>query len=182
MTPHPKYPIVLSILAALTTLALKTVAYRLTDSVSLLSDAAESLVNLVAALFAMVCLVYAAQPVDESHTYGHEKIEYFSSGLEGMLILVAAAAIAWYALGRLIEPKPLEDLGTGALIAFGASLINLVVGLVLLRVGRATRSIVMEADGKHLLTDVWTSAAVLIGLGLVTLAGIGALDPLMALV
>src|SRR5436309_278384 len=128
MTPHPKYPIVLSILAALTTLALKTVAYRLTDSVSLLSDAAESLVN-----------------------------------------LVAAGAIAWYALGRFIEPKPLEDLGTGALIAFGASLINLVVGLVLLRVGRATRSIVMEADGKHLLTDVWTSAAVLVGLGLVTL-------------
>src|SRR5437879_1697775 len=146
MTTHPKYPVVLSILAALTTLALKSLAYRLTDSVSLLSDAAESLVNLVAAVIALFCLWYASQPVDVTHTYGHEKIEYFSSGLEGMLILVAAGAIAWYALGRLFDPKPIEALGTGALIAFGASLINLLVGLVLLRVGRATRSIVMEAD------------------------------------
>src|SRR5262249_40958055 len=150
------YPIVLSIGAALITLAMKTTAYWLTDSVSLLSDAAESVVNLTAALIALFCLWFASQPVDESHTYGHEKIEYFSSGLEGMLILVAAGAIAWYAIQRLLEPKMPEELGLGTMIAFAASLINLGVAIVLLRVGKATESIVLEADGKHLLTDVWT--------------------------
>jgi cation diffusion facilitator family transporter len=179
--PAPKYPIVLSILAALATLGLKTTAYLLTGSVGLLSDALESLINLAAAIVALLSLWYAAKPVDVSHTYGHEKIEYFSSGLEGVLILVAAAAIAWYAVGRLLAPEPLEALGLGTLIALLASLINLAVGVLLLRVGKATESIVMEADGKHLLTDVWTSAAVLVGLGLVTVTGILAFDPLMAL-
>ncbi|HYV36842.1 MAG TPA: cation diffusion facilitator family transporter [Gemmataceae bacterium] len=178
---HPKYPIVLSIAAALVTLAMKTTAYLLTDSVSLLSDAAESLVNLLAAVFALFCMWFASRPADVSHTYGHEKIEYFSSGLEGMLILGAAAGIAWLAVLRLMEPRPLEDLELGTLIALGASLINLAVGITLLRVGKKTQSIVMEADGKHLLTDVWTSAGVLCGLGLVWITGIYKLDPIIAL-
>src|SRR5262249_56599436 len=114
-------------------------------------------------------------------TYGHEKIEFFSSGLEGILILVAAAAIAWYALNRLLVPEPLEALGLGTAVALAASLVNLAVARVLLRVGRAHRSIVLEADGRHLMTDVWTSAGVLAGLGLVALTGVEGLDPLMAL-
>jgi cation diffusion facilitator family transporter len=178
---HPKYPIVLSIVAAVVTLALKATAYLLTDSVSLLSDAAESLVNLAAAVIALLCLWYASRPIDDSHTYGHEKIEYFSSGLEGTFILVAAGAIAWYAVTRLLHPQELEELGTGTLIALAASLVNLVVAIILLRVGKASRSIVLEADGKHLMTDVWTSVAVVFGLMLVNLTGMVVLDPLMAL-
>src|SRR5437764_12112307 len=140
---YPRYPIVLSILAALLTLGMKTAAYRMTDSVSLLSDAAESVVNLVAALSAFAFLRYASQPVDASHTYGHEKIEFFSSGLEGILILVAAGGIAWYAVARLFVPEPLEALGLGTLVALAASLINLAVAQVLLRVGRTHGSIVL---------------------------------------
>jgi cation diffusion facilitator family transporter len=178
---HPKYPILLSIAAAVITLAMNATAYLLTDSVSLLSNAAESVVNLAAALIALFCLWFASRPVDTSHTYGHEKIEYFSSGLEGMLILVAAVAIAWYAVQRLLDPRAMEYIGLGALIALAASLVNLAVGLLLLRVGKATESIVLEADGKHLLTDVWTSVGVVCGLGLVWLTGIHALDPIVAL-
>src|SRR5262249_814324 len=149
--------------------------------VGLLSDALESLVNLVAASTAFLSLWYASLPVDRSHTYGHEKIEFFSSGLEGILILVAAGGIAWYAVSRLLTPEPLEALGLGTLISLGASLINLVVAQILLRVGRAHGSIVLEADGKHLMTDVWTSAAVLLGLGLVWISGIETLAPAIAL-
>jgi cation diffusion facilitator family transporter len=178
---HPKYPIVLSIAAAVLTLAMKMTAYWLTDSVSLLSDAAESLVNLAAALIAFFCLWFAARPVDASHTYGHEKIEYFSSGLEGMLILVAAGGIAWYAIKRLLAPQPLGFLEWGSLIALAAAVINFGVAMVLLRAGKAAESIVLEADGKHLLTDVWTSVAVLGGLGLVYLTDLQILDPIMAL-
>jgi len=182
-----RYPILLSVLAAILTLAMKGGAYWLTGSVGLLSDALESLINLVAALTALGCLTYAARPVDPSHTYGHEKIEYFSSGLEGVLILVAACAIAWYAVLRLFEPGLLEALGLGTLIALAASLVNLGVGLVLLRVGRRTGSIVLEADGHHLMTDVWTSFAVVAGLGIVGLSrrmgltGWEVLDPIVAL-
>jgi cation diffusion facilitator family transporter len=179
--PHPKFPIVLSIIAAVTTFALKIVAYQLTDSVSLLSDALESLVNLAAALIALASLYYAALPVDDSHTYGHEKIEYFSSGMEGVLILVAAGAITWYAVDRLIAPRPLADLGTGALIAAVSALINLAVAVVLLRAAKTTESIVLEADGKHLLADVWTSAAVILGLTLVWMTNLPIFDPLLAL-
>jgi cation diffusion facilitator family transporter len=188
MTRAPlRNPILLSVLAAVVTLALKFVAYGMTGSVGLLSDALESLVNLAAALTALVCLWYAARPVDPSHTYGHEKIEYFSSGLEGVLILVAAGGIAWYAVGRLIGGAELESLGLGSLVALAASLINLAVAQVLLRVGRRTGSIVLEADGQHLMTDVWTSFAVIAGLALVGLAnwiglsGWDILDPLIAL-
>jgi cation diffusion facilitator family transporter len=178
---HLKYPILLSIAAALLTLALKSAAYFLTDSVSLLSDAVESLVNVVASVTAYVSLYYAAKPVDESHTYGHEKIEFFSSGLEGVLILAAAAAIAWYAVERIITPQALQPLGPGLAISLVASLLNGVTAAVLLRAGRRHGSIVLEADGWHLLTDVWTSAAVLVGLSLVWLTGVQLLDPLIAL-
>ncbi len=177
-----KYPILLSILAALVTLALKSAAYFLTNSVGLLSDAVESLVNLAAATTAYVSLRYSARPVDESHTYGHEKIEYFSSGLEGVLILAAAAAIAWYAVSRILAPTPLQPLGLGLTISLLASVVNGAVAVILLRVGRQHGSIVLEADGRHLLTDVWTSVAVLAGLGLVWLTDILLLDPLIALV
>jgi cation diffusion facilitator family transporter len=175
-------PIVLSILAAVVTLALKTTAYLLTDSVSLLSDAAESLVNLTAALTAFACLWYSAKPVDTSHTYGHEKIEFFSSGLEGILILVAAAGIAWYAIQRLFHLKELDKLELGTFLSFAAALINLVVARILIRVGRRTNSIILEADGQHLMTDVWTSFGVIVGLVLVPITGWVILDPLLALV
>ncbi len=181
-TIPPRYPIILSILAALITLGMKSGAYWLTGSVGLLSDAAESLVNLLAAVTALLSLWYAAQPVDASHTYGHEKIEFFSSGLEGMLIVVAAGGIVWYAIQRLIVPQPLEALGLGTGIALVASLVNLVVAQVLLRVGRASHSIVLEADGQHLMTDVWTSVGVLGGLFLYWLTDWKELDAMMAIV
>jgi cation diffusion facilitator family transporter len=178
---HLKYPILLSLAAAVLTLALKSAAYLLTESVGLLSDAVESLVNVVAASTAYLSLHYAARPVDESHTYGHEKIEFFSSGLEGVLIVAAAAAIAWYAIGRLISPQPLQPLGLGLAISLVASIINGAIAIVLLRAGRRHGSIVLEADGQHLLTDVWTSIAVLAGLSLVWLTRVLLLDPLIAL-
>lgn len=176
-----KYPILLSIAAAMLTLALKSAAYVLTSSVGLLSDAVESLVNVVAAVTAYLSLRYAARPVDESHTYGHEKIEFFSSGLEGVLIIVAAGAIAWYAVQRLFTPQALEPLGAGLTISLIASVINGVVAVVLLRAGRQYGSIVLEADGRHLLSDVWTSAAVLVGLSLVWLTGVQLLDSVIGL-
>lgn len=178
---HLTRPVLLSVLAAVVTLLLKSCAWWLTGSAGLLSDAAESVVNLVAALTAYFSLQYSAKPVDRSHTYGHEKIEYFSSGLEGGLILVAAVGIIVYAVQRLIAGRELDALGVGMLIGTAASVINLAVAQLLLRVGRQARSIVLEADGKHLMTDVWTSVAVLVGLGLVWLTKLEWLDPLIAL-
>jgi cation diffusion facilitator family transporter len=172
----------LSVLAALLTIGLKSVAYYVTGSVGLLSDAAESLVNLVAALTALLSLWYAARPVDSSHTYGHEKIEFFSSGLEGALIFAAAGGIAWYAVYRLLRPQPLEALDLGTPIAVAAALVNLAVGRVLLRAGRRAESIAVEAHGRHLLTDVWTTAGVVAGVGAVWLTGRLWLDPVVALV
>jgi cation diffusion facilitator family transporter len=179
--PQLKYPIILSILAAVATLALKWLAYYLTGSVGLLSDAAESGVNLLAALTALASLWYSAQPVDTTHTYGHEKVEYLSSGLEGVLILVAAAAIAWYAINRLINPEPLQPLTVATVLTLAAAGINFAVARLLLRVGRAQLSIVLEAGGRHLMTDVWTTVAVVAGLGLVWLTDKVWLDPLMGL-
>jgi cation diffusion facilitator family transporter len=176
-----KYPIYLSILAAVVTLALKWLAYYLTGSVGLLSEAAESGINLLAALTALASLWYSAQPVDTSHTYGHEKIEYLSSGLEGVLILMAAAGIAWYATSRLFRPEPLESLNVGTVLTLLAAGINFAVAQLLLRVGRAHSSIVLEADGRHLLTDVWTTVAVVVGLGLVWLTDQVWLDAVMGL-
>src|SRR5919201_4118462 len=143
-------PVILSIVAAVVTIGLKSGAYLLTGSVGLMYDAAESVVNLVAALTAYVSLWYAAKPVDASHTYGHEKIEFFSSGLEGVLILVAAVGIAAYAVHRLFVPEPLEPLGAGLAILLVTALINGCVGFLLLRTGRAYHSIILEAAGRHL--------------------------------
>ncbi len=176
-----RVPVLLSILAALVTLGMKLAAYYLTDSVSLLSDAAESIVNLLAAVAAFLFLWYSVQPVDASHTYGHQKIEFFSSGIEGMLILVAAAGIAWHAVERLLHPHDLVQLELGTCLSIGAALINFFVARMLIRVGRRTNSIILEADGQHLMTDVWTSFGVVIGLALVYLTGWSILDPLLAL-
>jgi cation diffusion facilitator family transporter len=171
----------LSIAAAIVTIALKSYAYRITGSVGLLSDAIESVVNLVAALFALYVLIIAARPPDEDHPYGHGKAEYFAGGVEGALIFVAAISIAYSAIGRLVHPQPLEQIGLGLIICTMASLVNLGVAMILLKNGKRHCSITLEADAKHLLTDVWTSAAVIAGVGAVALTGWLFLDPVVAL-
>jgi cation diffusion facilitator family transporter len=171
----------LSIAAALATIGLKTLAYLMTGSVGLLSDALESFVNLVGALMALSMLSVAARPPDEEHPYGHDKAEYFSSGVEGSLILIAALSIGYAAVGRLLHPRGLEQVGLGLAISVGASFINLVVALVLIRVGKRYDSITLEANAHHLLTDVWTSGGVVIGVGAVALTGWRSLDPIVAL-
>jgi cation diffusion facilitator family transporter len=178
---HLRWPIALSILAALLTIGMKSTAYAITGSVGLFSDALESVVNLLAAVTAYLSLLYAARPADPTHTYGHQKIEYFSSGLEGALILVAGLGAAVYAVRRLIHPQPLDALELGTLIALAASAINLAVARILLYHGRKHRSIVLEADGQHLMSDVWTSVGVVVGLGLVMLTDLQFLDPVLAI-
>jgi cation diffusion facilitator family transporter len=173
--------VLLSVLAAVVTIGLKGLAYWLTGSVGLLSDALESGINLFAAVTAYLSLHYSQRPADASHTYGHEKIEYFSSGLEGALILVAGIGTGWVAIGRLIHPAPLTELGLGTALALSAAVVNLAVGLVLVRVGRQQHSIILEADGRHLLTDVWTSVGVVTGLVVVWASGVYVLDPVIAL-
>jgi cation diffusion facilitator family transporter len=172
----------LSIGAAILTIALKSTAYWLTSSVGLLSDALESLVNLVAAIMALAMLTIAARPADEMHAFGYGKVEYFSSGLEGALILLAAASIAWTAVPRLFAPQPLENVGIGLGISVLASAINFGVARVLMNAGKEHRSITLEADAHHLMTDVWTSAGVVLGVGAVALTGWVRLDPIIALV
>ena len=171
----------LSIAAALATILLKSGAWWLTGSVGLLSDAIESLVNLSGALMALWMLTIAAQPADDDHFYGHGKAEYFSSGFEGLLILAAAIGIGWAAVERLLHPQALEQIGVGLGISVIASIINLLTALVLLRAGREHRSITLEADAHHLLTDVWTSVGVILGVAAVWLTGWLWLDPLLAL-
>lgn len=171
----------LSIAAAIATIGLKSGAYWLTGSVGLLSDALESLVNLVAALMALFMVTLAARPPDEEHSYGHTKAEYFSSGLEGALILVAAVSIGYTAIDRLRYPQAIEQVGLGAGVLVAASLINLTVARVLYRAGRHHRSIALEADAHHLMTDVWTSAGVLIGIVAVRATGLLWIDPIVAL-
>ena len=171
----------LSIGAAFATIGLKMVAYWLTGSVGLLSDALESLVNLVAAIMALAMLTVAARPPDEEHAYGHGKAEYFSSGVEGALIMLAAVSIIATAIPRLLNPQPLEEVGLGLGVSLAASLINLGVARVLLRAGRHYHSITLEADAHHLMTDVWTSVGVLVGIGAVALTGWQWLDPVIAL-
>ena len=171
----------LSIGAALLTILLKAGAYLLTGSVGMLSDAMESGVNLAGALMALAMLSIAARPADEDHAYGHSKAEYFSSGVEGTLILVAAVSIAYAAIQRLIEPQPLEQIGLGLIVSVVASAVNLGVAVVLLRAGRQYRSVTLEANARHLMTDVWTSAGVLLGVVLVAWTGWLRLDPMIAL-
>jgi cation diffusion facilitator family transporter len=171
----------LSIAVALLTIGLKTTAYLLTNSVGLLSDALESIVNLIGALMALGMLTIAARPADEGHTYGHSKAEYFSSVVEGTLILVAAISIAYTAIQRMIAPQPLEQVGLGLIVSVVASLANLGVSLILRRAGKINNSISLTANSHHLMTDVWTSAGVLIAVGAVALTGWQILDPLIAI-
>jgi cation diffusion facilitator family transporter len=171
----------LSVGAALVTIALKFGAYLLTGSVGLLSDAMESGVNLVAAIVAVWALTYAAKPPDQEHVFGHSKAEYFSSGVEGALILVAAVSIAIAAVERLLNPQPLEQFGLGLLLSFVATAINGGLALVLLKAGKRLRSITLRADAQHLLTDVWTSVGIVLGLLFVPLTGWVILDPIIAL-
>lgn len=180
-SPNLKVYAWLSIAAALATIGLKTCAWWLTGSVGLLSDALESLVNLAGAVMALWMLHVAAQPADERHAYGHGKAEYFSSGFEGLLILAAALSIAWTAIGRLLDPQPLEAVGIGLAVSVAASLVNLLTARVLLAAGRAHHSITLEADAHHLMTDVWTSVGVILGVGAVALTGWLWLDPVLAL-
>jgi cation diffusion facilitator family transporter len=172
----------LSIAAAILTITLKTIAYFLTNSVGLLSDAMESCINLAGALMALAMLIIAARPADEDHNYGHSKAEYFSSGVEGILILIAAIFIAIASIERMIHPKPIEQVGIGLIVSVIASLINLAVALVLFKAGKQYNSITLEADAKHLMTDVWTSAGVVVGVGAVALTGVNRLDPIVALI
>jgi cation diffusion facilitator family transporter len=171
----------ISVAAAVTTLTLKFAAYALTGSVGLLSDAIESTINLAAAFTALFALWYAVRPVDRSHNYGHEKIEFFASAVEGGLILVAAAGIIWYSLQRLVDPRELEDLDLGMIVSVVAALVNLAAARVLLHVASEHESVVLEADGRHLMTDVWTSIGVVLGLLVVRLSGIDRVDPVIGL-
>ena len=171
----------LSIAAAIATILLKGIAWKLTGSVGLLSDAIESFVNLAGAVMALWMLTLAAQPEDDDHAHGHGKAEYFSSAFEGFLILLAALSIAYAAVDRLLHPQPLEAVGIGLLVSVVASAINFGTARVLLRVGKTHNSITLEADAHHLLTDVWTSVGVILGVGLVWLSGWSWLDPAIAL-
>ncbi len=177
----PRFYAALSIAAAVVTIALKMVAWRLTGSVGLLSDAFESVVNLAAALIALWALSVAARPPDDAHAFGYSKAEYFSSGAEGFLILAAAAGIAIAAWERWQAPRPLTEVGVGVAVSAAATIVNGAVALVLLRAGRRLRSITLRADGHHLLTDVWTSIGVLAGIGLVAMTGWQRLDPIIAM-
>jgi cation diffusion facilitator family transporter len=171
----------LSIAAALATILLKGLAWWLTGSVGLLSDALESFVNLAGALMALAMLSLAAQPADDTHAHGHGKAEYFSSAFEGFLIIVAAISIGYAAVERLLNPQPIEAVGIGLGVSVLASVINLLTARTLMAVGRKYNSITLEADARHLLTDVWTSAGVIAGVGLVWLTGRLWLDPVIAM-
>ena len=177
----PLFYIGFSVATSILTMALKAGAYYLTGSVGLLSDALESGVNLVAALVALATLSYAHSGEDEDHNFGHEKAEYFSSGIEGALIFVAAAAIIWSAVPRLASPQPLEQVGMGLALSVLASGANLLCGWLLLKGAREHRSITLEADAHHLLTDVWTTVGVIAGVAVVHFSGWLVLDPLIAI-
>lgn len=171
----------MSIAAALSTILLKTAAYWVTGSVGLLSDAMESVVNLAGAVMALAMLIIAARPPDDDHAHGHAKAEYFSSGVEGTLILLAALSIAWTAVIRLLNPQSLEQPGLGLVISSVAALVNFFVAMILLRAGKKHDSITLDADAKHLLADVWTSIGVIVGVALTAISGWLWLDPVVAL-
>ena len=170
-----------SVGVAALTIALKTLAWWLTGSVGLLSDAMESIVNLASAAFALLMVKIALRPADEDHPYGHHKAEYFSAGFEGLLIIVAAAAIIWAALLRFADPQPLQQVGLGLLLSVLSSAINGGLAWAMLQSARTHRSIALEGDARHLLTDVWTSAGVVVGVGLVAASGWLWLDPVVAI-
>lgn len=180
--PSLKRYVWLSIAAAVSTIGLKTAAWWLTGSVGLLSDALESLVNLAGALMALGMMWLAEKPADEDHAYGHGKAEYFSSAFEGFLIFLAAVSIAVSAVHRLMNPKELEAIGIGLGVSVVASIINFATARVLLKVGKKHHSVILEADAHHLMTDVWTSAGVIVGVGLVSFSGWLWLDPVIAII
>jgi cation diffusion facilitator family transporter len=177
----PQRLLMASVVVALITITLKTLAWVITDSVGLLSDAMESLVNLAAAIFGLVMVTVAARPADEDHPYGHHKAEYFSSGFEGILIIVAALGIIWAASQRLLDPQPIEQVGWGLALSIASSALNGLLAWVMFGAARQHRSIALEADAKHLVTDVWTSAGVVIGITMVHFTGWLWLDPLVAM-
>jgi cation diffusion facilitator family transporter len=181
VTPSLRKFVYISIAAAILTISLKLIAYLLTNSVGLLSDALESCVNLVAAVVALIMLRLAEKPPDQEHEFGHNKAEYFSSAVEGGLIVLAAFSIIWSAVPRIIHPQPLENVGVGLLVAVGASLINLAASNILVKNGKKYNSITLEADGKHLMTDVLTSGGVLLGIGLIKVTGWMRLDGIVAI-
>lgn len=170
-----------SVVVALVTIAMKTGAWWLTDSVGLLSDAMESLVNLASAVFGLMMITIAARPADDDHPYGHHKAEYFSSGFEGILILVAALGIIWVAVHRLFDPQPIEQVGWGLTLSVGSSALNGLLAWLMFRAARQHRSLALEADARHLVTDVWTSAGVVVGLVLVSVSGWLWLDAVVAI-
>lgn len=179
-TPLSKF-LYLSIAAAIVTILLKFYAYHVTGSMGFMSDALESFVNLFAAVFGLIMLHISQRPADEGHEYGHGKAEYFSSATEGALILIAAFSIIWSAIPRIIEPKPLENLNTGLLFSLLASAVNLAVGLILISNGKKKKSLLVEADGRHLMTDVWTSVGVIAGIVIVKFTGWLIIDPIIAI-
>jgi len=170
-----------SVVVAIMTITLKTLAWWITDSVGLLSDAMESLVNLASAVFGLVMVTVAAQPADAEHPYGHHKAEYFSSGFEGILIIVAAIGIIWAASHRIFDPQPIEQVGLGLALSIISSVLNGLLAWVMFGAAKTHRSIALEADAKHLMTDVWTSVGVVMGIGLVSLTGWLWLDALVAI-
>ncbi|HET8842006.1 MAG TPA: cation diffusion facilitator family transporter [Ktedonobacteraceae bacterium] len=180
-THSPRFYPFLSVGAAVVTMGIKFIGYLLTGSVGLFSDAAESVVNLAAALVAVWAITLAARPADEEHAYGHTKSEYFSSGVEGTLILVAAVVIAIEAIPHLMHPQPIEQVGLGLTFSTAGAAINGILAWFMLRAGKRRRSIVLQADARHLFTDVWTTAGVLLGVLLVALTGWLILDPIIAL-
>ena len=170
-----------SVVVALITIALKTGAWWLTDSVGLLSDAMESLVNLASAVFGLMMVTIAARPADEDHPYGHHKAEYFSSGFEGILIIVAALGIIWVAVHRLFDPQPIAQVGWGLALSVGSSALNGLLAWLMFRAAQQHRSLALEADARHLVTDVWTSAGVVLGIALVSISGWLWLDAVVAI-
>lgn len=170
-----------SIGAAILTIGLKFAAWLMTGSVGLLSDAAESVINLVAAVVALIVILWSTRPADEDHAYGHEKADYLAAGFEGGLIVLAAAGVAYAAVNRLLHPAELETLGLGITVSIVATVINLVVARLLIRTGREDSSTVLDADGRHLMADVWTSIGVVGGVAMVWITGWKTLDPLIAL-
>ena len=177
---NKSYLLIFSISAALVTMALKFIGYLITGSVGMFSDAAESIVNLVASIIALLALAVASRPPDSSHTYGHEKAEYFSSGAEGVLIVVAAIGIFYSATSRMLQPQPLVHLDMGLVFIAAAAAVNLLIAVLLLRAAKLFDSITLEADARHLLTDVITSGGVIAGLLIVKLTGWNILDPILA--
>ncbi|NBO00075.1 MAG: cation transporter [Betaproteobacteria bacterium] len=177
----PKGWLVVSAFVAMVTIVLKTLAWWFTDSIGLLSDAMESVVNLASAMFGLLMVTLAAQPADEEHPYGHHKAEYFSAGFEGILILVAALGIIWAALHRLWDPQPVQQIGLGLVLSIISSALNGWLAWVLFRAAREHRSIALEADAQHLVSDVWTSVGVVVGMVMVSLSGWLWLDAVVAI-